>query len=163
MRRGEILSLKWDDIDFEHRIIHLLNTKSRKKREVPMNQGVFRALNAVTRHSKSEYVFCKKDGSVIGDIKKSFSTALKKSGIKDFRFHDLRHTAASQLVMAGIDLNTVRELLGHSSLAMTMRYAHLSPDHKKQAVDALSSRIDTVSTLAVPEEIHQEEAVLASV
>ena len=69
---------------------------------------------------------------------------MRKSGIKDFHFHDLRHTFASQLVMSGADLNTVRELLGHKSIQMTLRYSHLSPNHKQRAVDVLGRRIATV-------------------
>ena len=95
----------------------------------------------VRKHPKSPYIFCHKNGERVKDIRKSFWTALRKSGIKDFRFHDLRHAAASQLVMAGVDLNTVREILGHNTIEMTLRYAHLSPNHKKRAVDVLGESI----------------------
>lgn len=102
---------------------------------------------AVLKHPDSQYIFCNNEGQPYGDIRKSFLTAIKKSGIVSFRFHDLRHTFASQLVMSGVDLNTVRELLGHKSLEMTLRYSHLSPDHKKRAVDILGKRMDTFWTL----------------
>ncbi len=95
------------------------------------------------KNPESQYVFCNKDGKPYGSVKKSFSTACGKAGIIDFRWHDLRHTFASQLVMSGVDLNTVRELLGHKSLTMTLRYSHLSPDHKQRAVDTLGKIIYT--------------------
>ena len=143
MRKGEILKLKWHDIDIKRNIITLLDTKNGEKREVSMNEVAEKALIAVSKHPDSPYIFCNKDGKPYGDIKKSFLTAIKKSDIIDFHFHDLRHTFASQLVMAGVGLNTVRELLGHKSLEMTIRYSHLSPDHKKRAVDLLGKIIST--------------------
>ena len=144
MRRGEILGLKWRDLDIKRGVIYLHNTKNGEKRELPINEQVKTALIRVRKNPLSEYIFCKQDGSPAGDIKKSFLTAMSKSGIKDFRFHDLRHTFASHLVMSGADLNTVRELLGHKSLQMTLRYSHLSPNHKQRAVDILGRRIATV-------------------
>jgi integrase len=83
------------------------------------------------RHPTSSYVFYYEDGQRIFNVRKSFSTSLRKSGINNFRFHDLRHTFASQLVMARVDLNTVRELMGHKDITMTLRYSHLAPSHKQ--------------------------------
>ena len=143
MRKGEILGLKWHDIDFKRDTIHLHDTKSGEGRDVPLNAMAKKTLIAVPKHPGSPYIFNDNNGNNYGDIKKSFLTAVKKSDIIDFHFHDLRHTFASQLVMAGVDLNTVRELLGHKSIEMTLRYSHLSPDHKKRAVDVLGGRIST--------------------
>ena len=92
----------------------------------------------------SSYVFYGSDGKPLKNVRTSFFTALKKSGIIDFRFHDLRHTFASHLVMSGVDLNTVRELMGHKSLDMTLRYAHLSPDHKRRAVAILDKQLVSI-------------------
>ena len=82
-------------------------------------------------------------GKPYQDVKRSFHTALRRAGIRDFRLHDLRHTFASHLVMSGVDLTTVRELLGHKTLTMTLRYAHLAPTHKVKAVDILDKAINT--------------------
>ena len=112
-----------------------------------MNETVQKTIIGVLKNPESQYVFCNKDGEPYGNVRKSFFTALNKAGIINFRFHDLRHTFASQLVMSGVDLNTVRELLGHKSLEMTLRYSHLSPDHKKRAVDILGKRMGTFWTL----------------
>jgi len=143
MRRGEIFGLKWEDIDFKRDIMTLLSTKNGEKREVPMNEQVKTALMHVTKHPNTSYVFCNEKGVPVHDIRKSYSTALRKSGITNFRFHDLRHTFASQLVMSGIDLNTVRELLGHKDIAMTLRYSHLAQSHKQRAVEVLGKKMET--------------------
>jgi len=153
MRKGEILNLKWRDIDFNQKIVYLLETKSGEKREVPINEIVCNALLEMRKHPNSPYVFCKEDGKPYHKVQYSFEKALKKAEIKDFRFHDLRHTFASHLVMMGIDLKTVQELLGHKTFNMTLRYAHLSSDHKKQAVDHFSAQMDTIWSPKEDEEI----------
>ncbi|MBL7132225.1 MAG: site-specific integrase [Candidatus Omnitrophica bacterium] len=147
-----MLNLKWQDVDFRRGIIHLFKTKNNEKREIPINETVKTALIRVRKHPESPYIFCDKNGKPFKNLRKSFFTALKKAGIINFRFHDLRHTFASHLAMSGIDLNTVRELMGHKSLEMTLRYSHLSPDHKKRAVDILQKRMDTIWTPMPPVE-----------
>ena len=143
MRKSEILNLRWEDIDFKRGIIYLLFTKNNEKREVLMNDIVSKTLLSVERHKDSPYVFLSHTGKPYTNVRKSFDTALKKCGIIDFKFHDLRHTFASQLVMMGIDIKTVQELMGHKTIEMTLRYSHLSPDHKKKAVDILGKKIGT--------------------
>ncbi|MEO0301668.1 MAG: site-specific integrase [candidate division WOR-3 bacterium] len=140
MRRGEILNLKWRDIDFKERIITIYDTKNKEKRYVPINDTTINTLLGIKTNSLSEYVFPGKDGK--GHISEHyishlFEKAVERAGIKDFRFHDLRHTFASYLVMNGVDLKTVQELLGHKTFNMTLRYSHLSPEHKKLAVEML--------------------------
>jgi len=110
-------------------------------REIPMNDIVYRTLLAVKKLPDSPWVFCKNNGERYGNVRKAFEGAKKRAGIVDFRFHDLRHIFASHLVMAGVDLKTVQELLGHKSFEMTLRYAHLSPEHKKAALDILCKRL----------------------
>lgn len=146
MRRSEIFGLKWTNLDFQRGLVHLYDTKNGDSREIPMNDLVRNALIEVRKHPGSPFVFCNKYGKPYHDARKSFYAAVKKSGIINFKFHDLRHTYASQLVMAGIDLNTTRELLGHRDIRMTLRYAHLSPNHKQRAVDILARRMDTFWT-----------------
>jgi len=152
MRKSEIFGLKWHDIDFKRNTITLLNTKNGDKREAPMSDLVKNTLIGIRKHPNSAYIFCDENGLPVRDIRKSFSTALEKSGIKygspdGVTLHSLRHSFASQLVMAGVDLNTVRELLGHKDMSMTLRYSHLAQSHKQRAVELLSNKIDTGSSL----------------
>jgi integrase len=140
MRKSEILNLKWKDVDFHNNLILLTDTKSGKRREIPLNRTLKEVMLSVPRHFKSDYIFCHQDGKPYSDLRKSFNTTLKKAGIEDFTFHDLRHTFASHMVMNGVDINTLKEILGHSSIAMTQRYAHLAPSFKKKAM----RNIDTI-------------------
>jgi len=145
MRKGELLGLQWDQVDFKQGIITLLDTKNHERRDIPMNETVKAILKAMER--RGPYIFCNGDGEIFGTVRKSFETALRKSGIKDFRFHDLRHTFASNLVMEGVDIMTVKELMGHKTLNMTLRYAHLAPNHKTKAVNIL----DRIMSLNPPQ------------
>ncbi len=133
MRRGEIFNLKWSDIDFRRRIITVYKTKNNERKVLPMNELLVRTFAGVREHSTSEDVFPRKE------IRKDFSNTLKYAKITCFRFHDLRHTFASHLVMKGVDLMTVKELMGHKSIKMTERYSHLSQGHKIKAVEAIGS------------------------
>jgi integrase len=148
MRKDEVLSLKWDSIDLRHGFILLDRTKNGERREIPINQTVRDILSKIMRRVDVPYAFHdRKTGKRYQDVKTGFKAACRRSGIKDFHFHDLRHTFASQLVMAGVDLTTVRELLGHKTLTMTLRYAHLAPSHKVKAVDILDSTLSERSTI----------------
>ena len=139
MRKGEILRLKCEQVDLKHDFILLDKTKNGERREIPMNRTLKELFAGMPRSLESDYAFVGKDGEPYGDIKRSFHTALKKAGIRDFHFHDLGHTFASHLVMDGVDLLSVKELLGHKSLTMTLRYAHLAPGHRRKAVEVLDT------------------------
>jgi len=143
MRRGEILNLKWDNVKLDKGYILVDETKNNEQRYIPINEVLKKQLKSVKLIACSEYVFTY-NRKPISSIRTSFATALLKSGVEKFRFHDLRHTFASRLVMNGVDLVTVQELMGHKSLSMTKRYSHPTPDHKKQAVESLNpGTIDT--------------------
>ncbi len=142
LRRGELLQLKWCHVDLHRRMLTVCGegAKSGQTRHVPLNSEASRVLKA-WRPKVVESVWCVFGGSTASTplvaVKKAWRGVLKAGKVTSFRFHDLRHTFASKLVMAGVDLNTVRELLGHKSLAMTLRYAHLAPEHKAAAVETL--------------------------
>ena len=137
MRKGEILTLKWDQV--RNGFIYLRKTKNKEPRQIPINDELAAILKEIRNenHLKSEYVFLY-NGRPVGNIKKGFKSALTKAGIQDFRFHDLRHTFASQILMRGSSLKDVQELLGHKDIKMTMRYAHLTQEHKRNAVNLLN-------------------------
>lgn len=137
MRRGEILGLKWENINLSKRSIHVEDSKAGRARDIPMNSLVIEALSTIPQDS--EYIFFNPmTGRPIQDVKKAFKTACENAKIKDLRFHDLRHSAATRMVEAGVDLVTVSKILGHSSIQMTMRYAHPTPENMRMAVEKLA-------------------------
>ena len=157
MRRGELLNLKWVDIDFRNKFIRLTRTKTKTQRMVPINSIVERLLLNLKERSTNEHTFCYNNGKRVISIENAFKKARKNAEINDFKFHDLRHSAASYLVMNGVDLNTVKEILGHTTINMTMRYSHLSQDHKLRAVETLGRAVVTIQT---PEQKEEKDKIL---
>jgi integrase len=143
LRRGELFSLCWEDLDFKNGVIRVVDTKNGDRREIPMSETLRNTLQRIPRRLDSPYVFPGKTGKELKNIRRRFTDALKDAGIEGFVFHDLRHTFASHLVMAGVDIMTVKEFLGHKRLEMTLRYAHLAPDHKRAAINRLDTYMDT--------------------
>lgn len=154
MRWGELARLTWEDADFYTGTLHVRESKSGEGRHIPMNRVVRDTLQAVRREQVqrareqadgereilSPLVFCAPQGGFLRNFGRDWYPAMRKAKIPDFRWHDTRHTAASRLVMAGVDLYTVKEILGHKTLTMTARYSHLSPGHQRQALERLADR-----------------------
>jgi integrase len=136
LRRGELWNLTWKDIDLNKKMLTVRGkgAKSGQTRHIPLNAA---AVNVLKTHRGD--VIPMPNVPVFGnaEFRKAFSALLDKAKIESFRFHDTRHTFASKLVMAGVPLNTVRELMGHGSLEMTLIYAHLSPENLRDAVDMI--------------------------
>lgn len=138
MRQGEILGLKWAEVNLDQSVILVKRSKSGKPRHVPINSKLFDLLKRLPKRGPS--VFTDESGNMLyrhGAIRSSFDRLVNKLGLTDFRFHDLRHTFASELAMKGADIKTIADILGHSSTRMTERYMHLSPNHKRVAVELL--------------------------
>ncbi len=153
MRKCELRRIRKEKhIDFQRQGLYLTPeiTKAKKPRFIPLDDKTWKILMDWLRQTEAEYgkkglVFPGKDGeSEFDNMTKAWSSLLEKANIKDFTWHDMRHDYASQLVMSGVDLNTVRELLGHADLKMTIRYAHLAPEHKAAAVNKLSKRREDI-------------------
>jgi integrase len=138
MRRGEVMGLRWKDIDFKERRIILEGTKNNERRMIPINDTLYQVLKSLPVHLHAEKIFPDINGNM---VTVTFERACKRAGIKDFRFHDLRHTFASYLTMGGGNLKTVQTLLGHKDLRMTMRYSHLSPEYLREAVQNLDKSL----------------------
>ncbi len=150
LRRSELLNLRWRHLhikktgnNYKYLRIPGRLTKNGKPNDVPLNTYIVKVLRKWKKQCATidpdAYVFQGRNGKRINNVRRAWQALLADAGIKDFRFHDMRHHFASQLVMKGEPLNTVRELLNHSDLQMTLRYAHLSPDHKRDSVNKLAT------------------------
>jgi integrase len=147
MRRGELLGLQWKDADMERRRAYLRETKNGSLRVVPLNELAFRVLASLPQGAPGDMVLPAVDGQRLSVYTERL---FKKLGINDASFHSLRHTAASWLVMQGIDLYTVGQLLGHRTPRMTQRYAYLSPQYMAGAVGKLDSVFGEVMPSPAP-------------
>jgi integrase len=138
MRRGEILSLKWDQI--RGGFIYLEKTKTNESRQIPVSDALEALFKDIRQKDglRYEHVFTFRGKPIERDLHVGFNAAVKRAGLVGFRFHDLRHTFASQMVLNGGSLKAVQEILGHKSMTMTLRYAHLTGESKRKAVNLLS-------------------------
>jgi integrase len=134
LRRAEQWRLKWSDIGLDGRSLRVMQAKSGEGRWVPVNRTAREALDALYSLREGDAV-CR--GTASGLVRRRWARALVRAGVGDFRWHDLRHTFASKLAIAGTPIHTIQRLLGHSTIEMTMRYAHLSPGHLADAVAVL--------------------------
>ncbi len=145
-RKNELLKLKWTAIDWTRKTLNLegIETKSGKRRTIPLNAQALDALRTMhawvnRRVPSAEWVFAMENAARLTTLQKGFSAACRRLKIENFRIHDLRHTFASWLVMTGESLYVVKELLGHSSITVTERYAHLAPSQTRNAVEKMQS------------------------
>jgi integrase len=142
-RRGEFLGLRWRDVDFKAGVLTIPKSKNGETRHVPMTSTVRTILSHLPRRlDASALVFPNSEGH--RDLRwaqRTVPAAVRAAKIEGFRFHDLRHTFASRLAMERVDLLAIKELGGWKSLAMVQRYAHLSPGHRRNAIERLASRL----------------------
>lgn len=145
LRQSEQFKSRWDWVNREQGIMTIPHSKSGRTRHIPLSEGALHLLESSRSWVDSSYVFpspIQSRNPRSGDdfSRRVFGGYLKKTGIEGVTWHTLRHTFASRLVMAGVDIRTVQELMGHSTIVMTMRYAHLSPDHLRNAVNKVTLR-----------------------
>jgi integrase len=161
MRKSEILGLTWERIDLASARITLYDTKNGRARGVPVNRAVYDALIALEPDGakRTGLLFRRSGARAWGKIRTAFENAVERAELKHLRFHDLRHTAASHLVMRGATLKEVQEVLGHRTFAMTLRYAHLSPAHLRGAVDRLDGLTAATKGVAMAHEMVQSARI----
>ena len=138
MRKGEQYSLDWPQVSFKRKRIQLEETKNGSSREVPLNKSCMAALQTIYEDRPHDGRVCQsKFGKDLNDSRSWFERCIADAKVPNFTWHCLRHTFISRLVMAGVDLRTVQELAGHKTISMTVRYAHLAPEHNQAAIERL--------------------------
>jgi site-specific recombinase XerD len=143
MRKSELLNLTWDDVDFERKKIKIIEkadwSPKTSERQIPLNDGLFKVLKALGAKKRGKYVFHDKGQQIESNrLRKRLMSLTKRCGFPDVtKLHSLRHTFASHLVMKGVDLPTVKKLMGHADIDTTMIYSHLADDHVDKAVEKL--------------------------
>jgi integrase len=142
-RKGELLSLRWSDVDLKRRVLTFRETKNGETRSVPLTGNGFAVIaqHFKVRRLDTPLVFPDRTGMRPLGIRGAFDNAVERSGIADFHFHDLRHTFASYLAMNGASLLEIAEVLGHKTLAMVKRYAHLSEAHTRGVVERMNRAV----------------------
>jgi site-specific recombinase XerD len=147
MRLGEMYSLTWENVNVPRKVLTIPRSKNGETRHVPLNTTALSALAELRKRSDGTgEVMRNVEGEPVLGPRYWFEPALPKAKVRNFSWHCLRHTFASRLVMAGVDLRTVQELMGHKSIEMTVRYSHLTPKHTLAAVQRLTATDSTNST-----------------
>jgi integrase len=166
LRRGEIFSLRWSEVDWSRNFIHVINTKTGRSRIVPLNERTRAVLQLQQQKSQrekkpqSEFVFVsRRTGTRLRNLRNGFGNACEDAKVTNFHFHDLRHTFASRLADAGVDAFTIAELMGHSTLEMTKRYTHVTDERKARAVAALTQKPKTRKVVTIWSQKQKRQAV----
>ena len=157
MRRGEILNLRWAQVDFRSRLVHVIKTKRAKNRIVPMNKTLYETLKALRAEASGpDKVYAWKH------VQKAYEKARAGGRLEGLRLHDLRHTFATRLIQAGVDVFTVQKILGHSTITMSMRYVHSFEPEMRAAVEKLDEKFAQSLHNSEPSPAADSAAELAS-
>jgi integrase len=144
LRRTNIIELTWDQVNFKNKVLTVSKTKNGEPIGIPLTETALETLSArlKIRHLRKSFVFCDGQGNPFTPdmVTTAFRRACRRAAIENFRFHDLRHDFASKLIQSGVDIYTIRELLGHKDLRMTVRYSHLAPENLRTAVSVLDEK-----------------------
>jgi integrase len=159
LRASEQWNLRWSDIDLERRSLTVRRQKTGKgERHIPLNETAVSAFKSLQGAGLSSVPFLNSKGTAMNTHRDWFDPAVAQAKVSDYTWHKNRHTFASRLAMAGVDIRTIAQLMGHATIQMSMRYAHLSPDHNQAAVD----RLVTFESKRTPKRTPEKQRKLSS-